>query len=186
MVGLVLLTVSVSLVYFNRYTTFIHVRFYYLKGRAFLSEANTTTEGSETHIKWSIPRREDVWIDLTQSRNVSRKPTSLSLVNTNREMMAAKTILIYTPIFWLNFWHFAVPSWDGRATDSFNYNFKSYCPHVCRLTYNRKEFNKSHAVVFHGMPMDMPREKELQELNSRRLSFQGWVFYSARPQPKHF
>ena len=97
-------------------------------------------------------------------------------------MIDAKTILIYTPFFGRNVWPFAVPSWDGRTTDSFDYKIKSYCPHVCRLTYNRKEFNKSHAVVFHGR--DMPGVKELQELNSRRLSFQRWVFY-VHESPMH-
>ena len=175
LVVLVIFTVSVSLVYFNRHTTFIHAQFYYLKGRAFLSEANTTTEGSETHNKWSIPYREDAWIDLPQSRNVSRKPTNLSLVNTTTKMTAAKTILIYTPLFGRSVWPFAIPSWDGRATASFAYKMNRYCPHVCRLTYNRKDFNKSHAVVFHGR--DMPGVKKFQELNSRRLSFQRWVFH---------
>ena len=106
---------------------------------------------------------------------MSRKPTNLSLVNTTTEMTAAKTILIYTPLFGRSVWPFAIPSWDGRATASFAYKMNSYCPHVFRLTYNRKDFNKSHAVVFHGR--DMPGVKKFQELNSRRLSFQRWVFH---------
>ena len=175
LVGLVLFTVSVLLEYFNRHTTFIYARFYYIKGRDFLSETNTTTEGSDSHNKWSVPRREDVWIDLSKSRNVSRKPTNLSFVKTTTKMIAAKTILIYTPFWDSRPWPLAVPSWDGRAMGSNDYKINKYCPHVCRLTYNRKEFSKSHAVVFHGM--DMPGIKELQELNSRRLSFQRWVFF---------
>ena len=176
LVGLVIFTLPVLLVYFNRHTTFIYARFYYVKGQDFLSEAYTTaTEGRDTHNKWSVPHREDVWIDLFQCRNVSRKPTNLSLVDTTREMIGAKTILVYTPFWGSKPWPFAVPSWDGRAMGSYDYKINRYCPHVCRLTYNRKEFNKSDAVVFHGM--DMPGVKELQELNRRRLSFQRWVFF---------
>ena len=106
---------------------------------------------------------------------MSRKPTNLNLVDKTKEMIDAKTILIYTPLWGSKPWPHTVPSWDGRATGSYDNKIHKYCPHVCWLTYNRNEFNKSHAVVFHGR--DMPGVKELQELNSRKLSFQRWVFF---------
>ena len=121
-----------------------------------------------------------MWIDLSQSRNVSRKPTNLNLVDKTKEMIDAKTILIYTPLWGSKPWPHTVPSWDGRATGSYDNKIHKYCPHVCRLTYNRNEFNKSHAVVFHGR--DMSGVKELQELNSTKIIISEMgIFYSREP-----
>lgn len=81
-----------------------------------------------------------------------------------------KLILVYTGFFghfpwgWLRDTN-ALNQWDGMT-----------CPHYhCTLTYDKKEFKKADAVIFHAQ--DMVSRSELNALQISRTANQRWIFF---------
>lgn len=121
---------------------------------------------------WPIPLQKGMWIDFSTSESVT-KPTNESTNSIIRNQAPQKTILMYTSYFGKRPWLFAVPSWDGKATD---WKGRKYCPDSCRVTYDYNELNNSDAVVFNAR--DMPKPWHLGKLLQNKHHFQRWIFYN--------
>ncbi|XP_044173751.1 4-galactosyl-N-acetylglucosaminide 3-alpha-L-fucosyltransferase FUT5-like [Acropora millepora] len=77
---------------------------------------------------------------------------------------AMKVILFYTTWFGLASW----PVFGAERNVS--------CNQVsCRFTYNRDEFPRSAALIFHGW--DLPSETVLKEVEKRKPSKQRWIYF---------
>ncbi|XP_031550861.1 alpha-(1,3)-fucosyltransferase 6-like [Actinia tenebrosa] len=81
-----------------------------------------------------------------------------------------KLVLLYTGFFGHFPWGWlrdttALNQWDGMT-----------CPHYhCTLTYDKKDFKKADAVIFHAQ--DMVSRSELNALQLSRTANQRWIFF---------
>ena len=135
-----------------------------------------TERNSANHRKdkktWLIPLQEEVRIKFATRESVTKQAEKGTTFNLKMKE-AQKTILIYTSYFGHRSWTFAIPSWDGKATD---WKGRKYCPNLCNLTYDHKKLNSSDVIVFNAR--DMPRPEFLGKLMKNKRPFQRWVFFN--------
>ena len=94
-----------------------------------------------------------------------RKDEANSLMmNQNETERAIKVILFYTT------WY-GNPGWPG-----FDAERNVSCDQLtCRFTFNRDEFRRSDAVIFHGR--DLPSKSSLKQVEKSKPSKQRWIYH---------
>ena len=97
--------------------------------------------------------------------NVERWPLeSKKEANSSITKPAMKVILFYTKWFGISKW----PGFDAEQNVS--------CERLtCRFTFNRDEFQRSAALIFHGW--DLPSETVLKEVEKSKPSKQRWIYF---------
>ena len=100
---------------------------------------------------------------------------SLMTNNQNETERAIKVILFYTTWYGNPGW----PGFDGErnvSCDQLTCRLRNAsCDQLtCRFTFNRDEFQRSDAVIFHGR--DLPRESVLKKVERSKPSKQRWIY----------
>lgn len=77
-------------------------------------------------------------------------------------------ILFYTPFFSVKPWPYfhKIPNYSEYCGCNFN---------RCEITYNKNDFSKADAIIFHGR--DMPKLDVLSNLNRSRKQNQLWMYF---------
>ncbi|XP_027050975.1 galactoside 3(4)-L-fucosyltransferase-like [Pocillopora damicornis] len=90
---------------------------------------------------------------------------------TLRRRNALKLVLFYTTLF-------GERPWRGLSND---YNFTNWnripcAVQACRISYNRKDLNRSDAVIFHGR--DLPSVSHMKRIMKFKTPHQRWVYFT--------